>query len=150
MNMLYPQQRIFKSMLFAIFVVVLCIFWIPTISARNLENNKNEVHDNGGGGGSGSGSSGNSKMNNQFNPNSASSYYAAKRSLRSLLMSPNQYQQKVHSKIPLNLDLVDFLLEYEDDDRSKRFDDYGHMRFGKRGGEEQFDDYGHMRFGRSA
>ncbi|XP_078032977.1 drosulfakinin [Augochlora pura] len=25
------------------------------------------------------------------------------------------------------------------------FDDYGHMRFGKR---EQFDDYGHMRFGR--
>uniref|UniRef100_A0A182QIY9 Sulfakinin neuropeptide n=1 Tax=Anopheles farauti TaxID=69004 RepID=A0A182QIY9_9DIPT len=31
----------------------------------------------------------------------------------------------------------------------KRFDDYGHMRFGKRGGEgEQFDDYGHMRFGR--
>uniref|UniRef100_A0A182VUH7 Sulfakinin neuropeptide n=1 Tax=Anopheles minimus TaxID=112268 RepID=A0A182VUH7_9DIPT len=31
----------------------------------------------------------------------------------------------------------------------KRFDDYGHMRFGKRGGEgDQFDDYGHMRFGR--
>lgn len=26
-------------------------------------------------------------------------------------------------------------------------DDYGHLRFGKRG--EQFDDYGHMRFGRS-
>uniref|UniRef100_A0A182NZB9 Sulfakinin neuropeptide n=1 Tax=Anopheles dirus TaxID=7168 RepID=A0A182NZB9_9DIPT len=40
----------------------------------------------------------------------------------------------------------------EDDDAVglvKRFDDYGHMRFGKRGGEgEQFDDYGHMRFGR--
>ncbi|GAB0095503.1 Drosulfakinin I [Sergentomyia squamirostris] len=29
-------------------------------------------------------------------------------------------------------------------------DDYGHMRFGKRGnsGGDQFDDYGHMRFGR--
>ncbi|KAJ3654411.1 hypothetical protein Zmor_013601 [Zophobas morio] len=27
-------------------------------------------------------------------------------------------------------------------------DDYGHLRFGKRG-EETFDDYGHMRFGRS-
>lgn len=27
-------------------------------------------------------------------------------------------------------------------------DDYGHMRFGKRG-DETFDDYGHMRFGRS-
>ncbi|XP_059613935.1 uncharacterized protein LOC132260048 [Phlebotomus argentipes] len=35
-------------------------------------------------------------------------------------------------------------------DVSKRFDDYGHMRFGKRGAGEgdQFDDYGHMRFGR--
>lgn len=35
-------------------------------------------------------------------------------------------------------------------DISKRFDDYGHMRFGKRGAAEgdQFDDYGHSRFGR--
>lgn len=37
----------------------------------------------------------------------------------------------------------------DDEDIQKRFDDYGHMRFGKRGGEgDQFDDYGHMRFGR--
>lgn len=37
----------------------------------------------------------------------------------------------------------------DDEDVDKRFDDYGHMRFGKRGGEgDQFDDYGHMRFGR--
>lgn len=46
---------------------------------------------------------------------------------------------------PLELDLVvdddDFL------DKSKRYDDYGHMRFGKRG-DDQFDDYGHMRFGK--
>ncbi|KAK5646404.1 hypothetical protein RI129_004868 [Pyrocoelia pectoralis] len=39
----------------------------------------------------------------------------------------------------------------EDDlfDLSKRLvtDDYGHLRFGKRG--EDFDDYGHLRFGRS-
>lgn len=35
----------------------------------------------------------------------------------------------------------------EPDQTMKRdFDDYGHMRFGKR---DQFDDYGHMRFGRS-
>ena len=54
--------------------------------------------------------------------------------------------QVPRSKIPIELD---FLIENEDVDRSKRFDDYGHMRFGKRGGEEQFDDYGHMRFGRS-
>ncbi|CAO1373305.1 unnamed protein product [Diamesa hyperborea] len=44
-------------------------------------------------------------------------------------------------------------VEFVDDnivnDMDKRFDDYGHMRFGKRGGEgDQFDDYGHMRFGR--
>ncbi|XP_055599516.1 uncharacterized protein LOC129748791 [Uranotaenia lowii] len=38
---------------------------------------------------------------------------------------------------------------FDGDDIEKRFDDYGHMRFGKRGGEgDQFDDYGHMRFGR--
>ncbi|KAL9707745.1 hypothetical protein quinque_011263 [Culex quinquefasciatus] len=37
----------------------------------------------------------------------------------------------------------------DDEDIQKRFDDYGHMRFGKRGGEgDHFDDYGHMRFGR--
>ncbi|XP_053662691.1 uncharacterized protein LOC128711830 [Anopheles marshallii] len=46
------------------------------------------------------------------------------------------------------------LLDEDDEDDEvgglvKRFDDYGHMRFGKRGGEgDQFDDYGHMRFGR--
>lgn len=51
-----------------------------------------------------------------------------------------------HSKIqPLELDLV-----VDDDDffdKSKRYDDYGHMRFGKRG-DDKFDDYGHMRFGK--
>lgn len=47
----------------------------------------------------------------------------------------------------------DVLLDDTEDglDLSKRqFDDYGHMRFGKRGDpEDKFDDYGHMRFGRS-
>ncbi|XP_022214379.2 drosulfakinins [Drosophila obscura] len=48
--------------------------------------------------------------------------------------------------VPIELDL---LMDNEDDrTMSKRFDDYGHMRFGKRGGDDQFDDYGHMRFGR--
>lgn len=51
-----------------------------------------------------------------------------------------------HSKgQPLELDLL-----VDDDDfidKSKRYDDYGHMRFGKRG-DDQFDDYGHMRFGK--
>lgn len=54
-----------------------------------------------------------------------------------------------HSRIqPLEVDLV-----VDDDDafdKSKRYDDYGHMRFGKRGGDDQFDDYGHMRFGKRA
>ncbi|XP_039492415.1 drosulfakinins [Drosophila santomea] len=48
--------------------------------------------------------------------------------------------------IPIKLDL---LMDNDDENtKSKRFDDYGHMRFGKRGGDDQFDDYGHMRFGR--
>ncbi|KAL3283151.1 hypothetical protein HHI36_006304 [Cryptolaemus montrouzieri] len=43
----------------------------------------------------------------------------------------------------------DFLDDDEFELSNKRqIDDYGHMRFGKRG-EDQFDDYGHMRFGRS-
>ncbi|XP_044752147.1 drosulfakinins [Coccinella septempunctata] len=43
----------------------------------------------------------------------------------------------------------DFIDEEDLDMTNKRqIDDYGHMRFGKRG-EDQFDDYGHMRFGRS-
>lgn len=50
-----------------------------------------------------------------------------------------------HSKTqPLEIDLL-----VDDDDlidNSKRYDDYGHMRFGKR--DEHFDDYGHMRFGK--
>ncbi|XP_016985391.1 drosulfakinins [Drosophila rhopaloa] len=48
--------------------------------------------------------------------------------------------------IPIEMDL---LMDNDDDrTKAKRFDDYGHMRFGKRGGDDQFDDYGHMRFGR--
>lgn len=46
---------------------------------------------------------------------------------------------------PLEIDLL-----VDDDDfidKSKRYDDYGHMRFGKRG-DDHFDDYGHMRFGK--
>lgn len=46
---------------------------------------------------------------------------------------------------PLEIDLL-----VDDDDvfdKSKRYDDYGHMRFGKRQ-DERFDDYGHMRFGK--
>lgn len=47
---------------------------------------------------------------------------------------------------PLEIDLL-----VDDDDfidKSKRYDDYGHMRFGKRAGDDHFDDYGHMRFGK--
>lgn len=44
---------------------------------------------------------------------------------------------------------LDLLMDNDDErTKAKRFDDYGHMRFGKRGGDDQFDDYGHMRFGR--
>lgn len=77
-----------------------------------------------------------------------------KRFLRSSLADGSNVlggQQRVlqlsRSKIPIELDLM--LDEDEAFDKSKRYDDYGHMRFGKRaGGEDQFDDYGHMRFGK--
>lgn len=69
----------------------------------------------------------------------AGSYSALRRSLTALLGN--------NAKIPLGY-LAELSL-LDDEDIQKRFDDYGHMRFGKRGGEgDQFDDYGHMRFGR--
>ncbi|KAM8706494.1 hypothetical protein ACLKA7_010718 [Drosophila subpalustris] len=56
-----------------------------------------------------------------------------------------KFLQISRSKLPMELGI---LVDPVDDERPKRYDDYGHMRFGKRGGDEQFDDYGHMRFGR--
>lgn len=54
--------------------------------------------------------------------------------------------------------LLQVPLDVLDDDDESLFeankrqmsDDYGHMRFGKRGGENDFAEYGHMRFGRAA
>lgn len=55
-------------------------------------------------------------------------------------------------KLPAELDLVLDEDESQMADLPKRFDDYGHMRFGKRGnggaGDDTSDDYGHMRFGK--
>ncbi|EDW81440.1 uncharacterized protein Dwil_GK11022 [Drosophila willistoni] len=69
-----------------------------------------------------------------------------RRNQRSIGFGPKSMKIS-RSRIPIELD---FLLDNDDERlKSKRFDDYGHMRFGKRGGgEDQFDDYGHMRFGR--
>lgn len=60
--------------------------------------------------------------------------------------------QEVRKVLPANaqprvLEVVDFQVDDGDvfDGNSKRFDDYGHSRFGKR---NEFDDYGHSRFGR--
>lgn len=71
-------------------------------------------------------------------------------SSRSAASSP----QVLHARLaPVEPIISDFIIDESDDlfDISKRqFDDYGHMRFGKRGDpEDKFDDYGHMRFGRS-
>ncbi|XP_034485331.1 drosulfakinins [Drosophila innubila] len=63
---------------------------------------------------------------------------------RSIGFGPKVFQIS-RSKLPMELGI---LVDTVDSDRPKRYDDYGHMRFGKRGGDEQFDDYGHMRFGR--
>ncbi|KAK4879815.1 hypothetical protein RN001_007961 [Aquatica leii] len=62
---------------------------------------------------------------------------------------------RVSATIPLRFNKIrtETLSDLFDDDDlfdlSKRLvtDDYGHLRFGKRG--EDFDDYGHLRFGRN-
>jgi hypothetical protein len=51
------------------------------------------------------------------------------------------------------LDEIEAAAAAADEDK-RQFDDYGHMRFGKRGPTSRvqpraFDDYGHMRFGRA-
>lgn len=84
----------------------------------------------------------NKKMNSGKNNINGGS----KRNLRSVYGFGPRMLQISRSKIPIELDLL-----VNDDDaleKTKRFDDYGHLRFGKRTGEDQFDDYGHMRFGR--
>jgi len=41
-------------------------------------------------------------------------------------------------------------LQSDDDNfvQKRQYDDYGHMRFGKRNPPKEFDDYGHLRFGK--
>lgn len=55
--------------------------------------------------------------------------------------------RKLVNSQPLLMEVVDFQVDDDDvfDRNSKRFDDYGHSRFGKR---NEFDDYGHSRYGR--
>lgn len=58
-----------------------------------------------------------------------------------------QDMRKMVNGQPRVLEVVDFQLDDGDlfDSNSKRFDDYGHPRYGKR---NEFDDYGHSRYGR--
>ncbi|XP_014251620.1 drosulfakinins [Cimex lectularius] len=54
----------------------------------------------------------------------------------------------IHLRVP---QLGDAAFQEDEDALEKRqFNDYGHMRFGKREGtDEKFEDYGYLRFGRS-
>lgn len=57
--------------------------------------------------------------------------------------SPYEYRplpQPRENYQPLDIDNFD-----DSNDIEKKFDDYGHLRFGKRFGGDNFDDYGHMR-----
>lgn len=74
--------------------------------------------------------------------------------LRNTMGAINGLRQTIadgpQSKVPVEMDLLvddDDLYLY---DKSKRYDDYGHSRFGKRSDEDHFDDYGHMRFGKKS
>ncbi|XP_011188135.1 callisulfakinin [Zeugodacus cucurbitae] len=126
------------------FALIVCIISNSAL-ASNLEGmqSESESHDmNSNSGGIGSGG----VPLGSLNDINGRRIFANHRNLRPVYGFGPKMLQVSRSKIPIELDL---LVENEEGDRSKRFDDYGHMRFGKRGGEEQFDDYGHMRFGRS-
>lgn len=66
---------------------------------------------------------------------------------RSDLLDGGGGVRKLVNSQPRLLEVLDFQVDDDDifDQNSKRFDDYGHSRFGKR---NEFDDYGHSRFGR--
>uniref|UniRef100_A0A1A9W735 Uncharacterized protein n=1 Tax=Glossina brevipalpis TaxID=37001 RepID=A0A1A9W735_9MUSC len=135
---LLSQSKILRLLIFTIIYYVLVT---PSI-CRSLESSKSATNEH------------NWERNGVVNAanslNSASSvYYSDKRSLLQSLLSSARESQKLGDKFTPSWDFVDILLtEHGHDERSKRFDDYGHMRFGKRGVEEHVDDYGHMRFGR--
>ncbi|CAG0892391.1 unnamed protein product [Cyprideis torosa] len=67
-------------------------------------------------------------------------------------MSPGQTPEAELNHHPMFPSPADFsraaslMTDLRDTADKRQFDDYGHMRFGKRA---DFDDYGHMRFGRS-
>lgn len=68
------------------------------------------------------------------------------RHLRSDILDTGGVRKLVNSQ-PRILEVVDFQVDDDDvfDGNSKRFDDYGHSRYGKR---NELDDYGHSRYGR--
>ncbi|XP_014097487.2 callisulfakinin [Bactrocera oleae] len=123
------------------FTLTLCII-VNLAVGSNLDGMQSESHDINS---NGNGAPGSVPLR-PLNGINGRRIFENRRNLQSIYGFSPKMLQVPRSKIPIELD---FLIENEDVDRSKRFDDYGHMRFGKRGGEEQFDDYGHMRFGRS-
>jgi len=120
-----PNKSCSWTFLILLFALCLCQLSQIVKANGNMERSKTEVRDS--------------------SSNDPVSLLSNKRHQRSLYGFGPKMLQISRSKIPIELDL---LVDDDEIDKTKRFDDYGHMRFGKRGGEEQFDDYGHMRFGR--
>lgn len=129
------------SMIFGIVTATVEGATTNTESRSRMLQRQNIVGNSGsGGGGGGGGSAGVAQIQSPFQIRRLRSPYGKMASLQN---------GRQHGAFLENGDFVvdddDILL-----DMSKKFDDYGHMRFGKRGGDgDQFDDYGHMRFGRS-
>ena len=97
------------------------------------------------------------QRNRRFRPLSGVSNYGLTGKYFQLPKSQLQQQQQ-QQKVPIDFELLIDEDEFLNEQNSieKRFDDYGHLRFGKRGtggvnggNGDQFDDYGHLRFGRS-
>lgn len=87
---------------------------------------------------------------NGASPQSASAKYHLRRLDQMAALRKNHHlledARRIVNSHPRVLEVVD-LDDVEDlfEGNSKRVDDYGHSRFGKR---NEFDDYGHSRFGK--
>ncbi|KAH8311455.1 hypothetical protein KR044_006452 [Drosophila immigrans] len=137
------SPRTYSGVLSLLVLTIYMLLVVPTLSSHtgNLESGKEELQlrdlepkleaETG-------------MLNEHGSGPSLSRFASNRRSQRSFGFTPKIFQIP-RSKLPIELGI---LVDSDDGERTKRFDDYGHMRFGKRGGDEQFDDYGHMRFGR--
>ncbi|XP_035712621.1 callisulfakinin isoform X2 [Folsomia candida] len=71
------------------------------------------------------------------------------KNVRILSPAATRLYRMIRKGVSFRLDDDDLFAEDENNFRKRQYDDYGHMRFGKRNQpSKDFDDYGHLRFGK--